>query len=429
MPANFRAVEERQVLSVSQIVKEIKFQLETKFLNIWVKGEVSNLKAPRSGHYYFTLKDKDAQIRTVCFRLQNAYLKFQPQDGMDVVVRGSVSVYPPRGEFQLVVDYMEPVGYGALQLAFEQLKQRLDKEGLFDPAHKKPLPLFPARIGVVTSPSGAAVQDILRILARRNDRVHVLVFPVKVQGPGAAQEIARAVQYLNKRNDIDVIIVGRGGGSLEDLWAFNEEIVARAIYNSHIPVISAVGHQIDFTIADLVADLRAPTPSAAAEIVSAMRTELCNRVEHLTKRAHHALWRVLQDKRHRLQQAAQSRGFVDAESKLRFFLQRLDELHARLVKTLPARFEPARRGILQHLKELNQQVRFFLHHRQQQIKSLSEQLDAYSPLAVLERGYAIVTTADKRIIRDPAQVRENESIEVQVALGKFRARKETDRGN
>lgn len=418
--------EERQILSVSQIVKGVKFQLETKFASVWVKGEVSNLKVPPSGHYYFTLKDSEAQIRAICFRTQNRYLKFTPEDGMDVVARGAISVYSPRGELQLVVEHMEPLGRGALQVAFEQLKERLAKEGLFDPAHKKKLPLLPAKIGVVTSPTGAAIQDILKVLQRRNDRLNVLIFPTKVQGAGAAQEIARGIQYLNTRKDIDVIMVARGGGSLEDLWAFNEEVVAGAIYNSRIPIISAVGHEVDFTIADFVADLRAPTPSAAAEIVSGAREELSTRVRQLVRQSTQAVRLFLQHQRRRLHGLTSSRGFVDAESKLRFFLQRLDELQARLLKTLPAIMEPLRRKVAEHSKDVQQQIRFYVEHQKHRLVSFSQQLSAYSPLAVLERGYAIVTSAGDEIIRDPAQVAEGEAIQVQVARGKFRARKERE---
>ena len=235
-------------------------------------GEVSNLRAAGSGHLYFTLKDETAQIRAVCFRNQARYLKFKPQDGLAVIARGRLSVYEARGEYQLYVEFLEPAGLGALQLAFEQLKQKLAAEGLFDPARKKPLPVLPRVIGVVTSPTGAVIRDILRVLHRRFRNINVLIYPVKVQGEGAAQEIAQGIEYFNRNAPVDVMIVARGGGSLEDLWAFNEDVVARAIAASNIPVISAVGHETDFTIADFVADLRAPTPSAAAELVVRAQT-------------------------------------------------------------------------------------------------------------------------------------------------------------
>lgn len=410
--------------SVSQLVHRVRVQLETEFRNLWVQGEISNFRVPPSGHYYFTLKDADAQIRCVCFRLQSRYLKFRPEDGMKVLARGSISVYAPRGEFQLMVEWLEPVGRGALQVAFERLKKSLSEEGLFDPARKKKLPVLPRRIGVVTSPSGAAIQDILNVLERRNDRVNVLIFPVRVQGEGAAAEIARGVQYFNTRNDLDVLIVGRGGGSLEDLWPFNEEVVARALAASRIPVISAVGHEIDFTIADFVADLRAPTPSAAAEIVAAGREELVSRVTHQEKRLRQAVRLLLQQKRARFHRLATNRAFVDAESRLRYFLQRLDDLQGRLVRTLPHRFGPLREGVDRCEKELSQQARYLLQSLRQTVGALSRQLDAYSPLAVLERGYAIVTSPENQIVRDPAQIAEGGLFRVRVARGGFWGRKE-----
>ncbi|MBI4446351.1 MAG: exodeoxyribonuclease VII large subunit [Acidobacteria bacterium] len=426
MQQELRPLWERQIFSVSQIINDVRFQLETRFNNVWVRGEISNFRVPPSGHFYFTLRDSDAQLKAVCFKLQNCYLKFRPEDGLDVIARGSLSVYPPRGEFQLVVEFMEPVGRGALQIAFEQLKARLENENLFDPARKRSLPLLPARIGVVTSPTGAAIQDILRVLERRNDRVDILIFPVKVQGPGAAQEIARAVEYLNSHKDIDVLIVARGGGTLEDLWAFNEEVVARAIYNSAIPVISAVGHQTDFTIADFVADLRAPTPSAAAEIVSAARSDLVSRIEHLTRRSTHGIKLVIQQMRRSLHQAASSRGFVHAESRLRHMLQRLDELQARLSKTVPVWIEPLRKSIARLERSANQCVRYILQHRRQLMNNQSEKLDAFSPLAVLQRGYAIVTNEARQVVRDPSQVPPGSRMTVQVATGVFTAKRETN---
>lgn len=415
--------EQRQILSVSQVVHDIKKQLESRFRDIWVRGEISNFRTPPSGHCYFTLKDNDAQMRALCFRMQAQLLKFRPEDGMDVIARGSISVYPPRGEFQLVVEHLEPVGPGALQLAFEQLKARLQAEGLFDTSRKKKLPLLPAKIGIVTSPSGAAVQDVLRVLRRRNDRLNVLIFPVKVQGSGAAQEVARALDYLNTRQDLNVLMLARGGGSMEDLWAFNEEVVARAIFNSRLPVISAVGHETDFTIADFVADLRAPTPSAAAEIVSAAREELCNRIEGLLGHARQTMRLYLKEKRDRLQRLAASRGFVDAESKLRYFLQRLDELHHRLVRTVPIVVSSGRERLLQQEKAIRQRTQSYLQSKRQLAKSRHEQLQAYSPLAVLARGYAIVTSKEGRIVRDPDQMHSEEEMDIRVSRGQFRARK------
>lgn len=420
--------EERPVFSVSEIVLSVKEKLESQFRDLWVKGEISNFRRPSSGHFYFTLKDSDAQLRAVCFRLQNRLLKFTPEDGMDVIARGSLSVYPPRGEFQLVVEVMEPLGRGALQLAFEQLKERLRKEGLFDAVHKKPLPLFPSRIGVVTSPTGAALRDMLRVLKRRNDRLHVLIAPVRVQGEGASSEIARAIRMLAGRGGIDVIVVTRGGGSLEDLWAFNEEEVARAIFDSPIPVISAVGHEIDFTISDFVADLRSPTPSAAAEIVSAARTELVDRVEGLRRRAVQAASLLLQRRRAEVSRLSSHRVFAEAENKLRFFLQRVDELQARLEKTVSLLIPPRRQELEMGLKGMRTQMRFFLQTRRQSLQGISRQLEAFSPGAVLRRGYAIVTTPDGQVVRDPAQVAMDGDFRVRVSEGQFSGRRVKDDG-
>src|ERR1700722_5455062 len=265
-PSLFDIMPQRQIWKVSELTERIRDLLEGHFGDVWVEGEVSNCRSAQSKHLYFTLKDARAQIRCVCFRDQLRGLKFCPEDGLHVTVRGSLGVYELRGEYQIYVSYIEPVGLGALQLAFEQLKKKLEAEGLFDDARKKPLPVLPRCIGVVSSPKGAAIRDILRVLKRRFANVHVQIYPVKVQGDGAAAEIAGGVRYFNRAKFADVVIVARGGGSLEDLWAFNEEAVARAISESAIPVITGIGHETDFTIADFVADLRAPTPSAAAEI-------------------------------------------------------------------------------------------------------------------------------------------------------------------
>src|ERR671925_61165 len=279
---------DRTILTVSEVSERIKVVLEDTFFDIWVEGEISNLRTPSSGHTYLTLKDEHSQLRAVLFKMQRRYLRFDPKDGMLVIARGRISLYEPRGEYQLVIDYLEPKGLGALQMAFEQLKARLAQAGLFDPARKRPLPILPRCIGIVTSPTGAVIRDMLQILRRRFANLHVCIYPVRVQGDGAAEEIARAIEALNGNPGIEVIIVARGGGSLEDLWAFNEESVARAIYQSRMPVISAVGHEIDFTIADFVADVRAPTPSAAAELVVAAKDEFCGRIDRLTGRLQRA---------------------------------------------------------------------------------------------------------------------------------------------
>jgi len=262
------------VLTVTELTTQIRLSLEQAFPELWVQGEVSNLRTPSSGHLYFTLKDQTSQIRAVLFRGVANQLRFALRDGLQVIVRGRLNVYEVRGDYQIILEYLEPKGIGALQLAFEQLKEKLEREGLFDSARKRPLPFFPRKVGIVTSPSGAAIQDMLTVMKRRCPVLSVLIYPVAVQGEGAAEQIAEAIAILGRRRDVEVIIVGRGGGSLEDLWCFNEEIVVRAIAESKVPVVSAVGHEIDFTLADFAADYRAPTPSAAAEVVSPVLGDL-----------------------------------------------------------------------------------------------------------------------------------------------------------
>lgn len=418
----------RQVLTVSQLVDKVRFQLETTFEDIWVKGEVSNVRQPPSGHCYFTLKDRDAQIRAVCFRRQLQILGLVPQDGMDLKVRGGMAVYPPRGEFQIVVEFMEPAGRGALQAAFERLKGRLQAEGLFDPEHKQPLPRLPACVGVVTSPGGAAIQDILRVLERRNNRLDVLIYPAQVQGKSAASQIAHGIAVLDGFPQVDVIIVGRGGGSLEDLWPFNEEVVARALYGCRTPSISAVGHQTDFTIADFVADLRAPTPSAAAEIVSAARDELEEQIEHLRRRLIQAARLVVGSKRNRFNRLAASRVFVDAESRLHWWLQGLDDLRGRLDQSVALWLLPRRQRLEAWSQRLHRRMTALLQARRQLLLGKLDQVQAYSPLAVLERGYAIVTDRRQRVVRHPSQVKGGERLEIRVAGGRFGARKEGNSG-
>ena len=427
-PRQLTLSETRRIVSVSQLVNDVKFQLETNFRDFWVKGEISNLATPPSGHIYFTLKDSSAQLQAVCFRMQARYLKFQPEDGMELLARGSVSMYPPRGQVQLIVEHLEPVGSGALQLAFEQLKKRLQKEGLFDVSHKKALPLLPSRIGIVTSPTGAAVQDILRVLQRRNDRLDVLIFPVTVQGAAASQEICAGIRFLDTQTEVDAIILARGGGSTEDIWAFNEERVARAIFQAEKPVISAVGHEIDFTIADFVADIRAATPSAAAELVSGVRKDLFNQVEHRRHRSSQSIQLIVKQKQHRLRQLTASRGFVDAETRLRIFLQRLDELSSRLSKAIPLFLVSLQTQLATQSKELGRQADLQLQSNQQRLQSATQRLQAYSPLAVLERGYAIVTTPEGTIVRDSSQVVDGDELNIQLARGRLRAKKEGDHG-
>jgi len=419
------APEEPRVLSVSEAVTQAKRALENRFPEIWIQGEVSNLTAASSGHAYLTLKDSRSHISAVCFRPVFGRLKFELSGGMEIIARGKISVYTNRGQMQFIIDKLEPVGHGALQLAFEQLKKKLAEEGLFDQSLKKPLPQLPSRIGVVTSPTGAAIQDILRVLKRRNDRIDVLIYPTRVQGELAAAGIVRGIEELNRHGGLDVIIIGRGGGSLEDLWPFNEEIVARAVFASEIPVISAVGHEIDFTISDFVADLRAPTPSAAAEMVAGARSELVSKLEHLSSRLVRAVRYVIQCKKEIYNTLISTRGFLDAQSRLNLMMQRLDELELRLNATSLQMVAPLQSELKQLAKSLPSAMDHYLLRVNSDWKNLDGKLEAFSPHRVLERGYAIVSTKEgSKVIRDPSQVNQGDLISVNVAKGKFNARRE-----
>jgi exodeoxyribonuclease VII large subunit len=430
---------ERKIYSVYEITSEIKQALE-KYGAVWIQGEISNFKHHSSGHMYFSLKDDRAQIKAACFRNNNMYLKFRPEDGLEVLVRGRLSVYEPRGDYQMIVEFMEPVGVGSLQLAFEQLKQRLRAEGLFDDAHKVSLPLLPRKIGTVTSPTGAAIQDMLRILNRRNASLHVLIYPARVQGAGAAEEIASGVKYFNTRDDIDVIIVARGGGSIEDLWAFNEEIVARAIYDSRIPVISAVGHEVDFTIADFVADLRAPTPSAAAEMVSGAREDLQVTVESFSGRALQAVRLLIERRRSALERLARNRAFNVTPNKVRELQQSFDETALKMNQSMLRRLVDSRhrervlqmrlvkvdlrQALARHQEVLSGKrnrlwaaARAWVLSRRSRLELQVGRINALSPLAILGRGYAICRDQQGMILREAARVTRGDRVEVTLALG------------
>jgi exodeoxyribonuclease VII large subunit len=339
----FNLMPQRRILTVSELTGKVRDLLAKNFTDIWVEGEISNCRPAQSGHIYFTLKDDRAQVRCVFFKQQQRGIKFRPEDGLHVTVRGSLSVYEARGEYQIYVETIEPVGLGALQLAFEQLKKRLEAEGLFSQERKKPLPMLPSRIGLITSPSGAAVRDVIRILRRRFPNVCLTLYPVRVQGDGAAKEIVEALRHFNRKSAVDVIIVARGGGSIEDLWSFNEEIVARAISASTIPIISGVGHETDFTIADFVADIRASTPSAAAELVVQTRREFDKHIADLRETiASRIRYRLLESSR-RVHELAGRRGFRRPLDLLRQQRQRSDEMTARLAQGLRARLEQSRK--------------------------------------------------------------------------------------
>ena len=388
---------EQQIFSVTTLTQAIKQTLEDGFFTIWVEGEISNLATPRSGHVYFTLKDEAAQLRAVIFKSAARLVRFELENGMQVLLRGSLSVYEARGEYQLIVSRAEPRGAGALQAAFEQLKRRLEAEGLFDPAHKRPIPLLPKKIGVVTSPTGAAIRDILNIVSRRFANVHVLIAPARVQGAEAPAEIVRAIEMLNRLPDVDALIVGRGGGSLEDLWAFNEERVARAIFASRIPVISAVGHEIDFTIADFVADLRAPTPSAAAELVVRNKADLAQTLDAQHARLKQAMRHLLD--RSRAAAAHAARRVSDPRRRVNELQQRVDDLSQRLARAM----------------------RRALERKQAQRDTQIAKLDALSPLAVLAKGYAICrNAATLRPVKRAADANVGDALLVRMLDGELR---------
>ncbi len=368
----------KYVYKVSELTSHIKIILEGSFPRIWVEGEISNFKSPMSGHFYFTLKDKRSELRCVFFKGNNEKIRFDIKDGMQVISYGRISVYEKQGLYQLYVSRVEPKGIGALQLAFEQLKERLFKEGLFDESRKKPIPVVPDRIGIITSPTGAAIRDMLHVLKKRFTNVRILISPVKVQGDSAREEIAIAISDFNKLDNVDVIIVGRGGGSLEDLWPFNEEIVARAIYNSKIPIISAVGHEIDWTISDFVADLRAPTPSVAAECVIAKKGELTETLESLEKRLKAYPLEIMRE-----------------------YEQRLDDIEGGL-------------GL---------RFRHYIELKEGNFKLLFEKIKILSPLNILDRGYSVTfKLPGKGIVKDASYLKEGDVVETRLSKGRFKSK-------
>ena len=428
-----------QVYSVSGLTRDIRAIMEAAFDSVWVEGEISNFRTAASGHSYFVLKDDKAQIRCVLFKGYRASIKFQPEDGDQVLMFGRITVYDARGEYQIITEFLEPRGLGALQKAFEQLKAKLEKEGLFDDEAKKPLPAFPWKIGVVTSPTGAAVHDIFNVIRRRNSKVSVLLRPAKVQGEGSAKDIAQGIRDLNTMKDVDVIIIGRGGGSLEDLWAFNEEEVARAIFASRIPIVSAVGHEIDFTIADFVADLRAPTPSAAAELTVPVLNEILKDIRSLTGELIEALCQQLEDYRDILNRLMDRRFFHQPKEIFSPHVQRLDDLHSRMVRSLEQglvihqqRLEDRKHRLIQAspknkiqllseklvglqnrmVQNIQTQIRF----RRERFEGFLKNLNAVNPLAILERGYSICSKDDKSI-KSSAEVKPGDKVKIRLSQG------------
>ena len=436
---------DRRVWAIHDLVAAVRTHLEREYGDIWVEGEISNFRAHDSGHLYFTLKDQDSQLKAVMFRTQARFLRFRPDNGMQVILRGRVTVYEGRGELQLSAEYLEPKGAGALQIAFEQLKAKLQVEGLFDAARKKPIPVLPRCIGVITSPQAAALRDILNILRRRHHSASVLIFPAQVQGETAAKEVAAGLKYFNRAGNVDVIVVARGGGSAEDLAAFNDEALARAVVASEIPVISAVGHETDFTIIDFVADLRAPTPSAAAELVIRSRQDLEDQADGLRQRLARAVrYRLLMSKQV-LTEAVQHGAFARMMDGINQRHQRLDDLTFRLEKSerrlleqhhrrwerasAAVRHYDARRvlaGIQRdlstHTMALASTMKAALLRHRSRLQTLEQQIRALSPLAILERGYALVFDSSGKLIKSSAQVDAGDLISATLAQGSITAR-------
>ncbi len=432
-----KSASDRKVLTVSDLNSQIKGQLESNFPRFWLKGELSNFTAHGSGHWYFSLKDNKSQISGVMFRGSNNRVKFKPKTGQEVIVFGRISVYEPRGNYQVYVEHMEPVGAGALQQAFEDLKRKLREEGLFDPKRKKPLPEHPKHIAIVTSPTGAAIRDMLNVLRRRYRSAVVTIIPTVVQGEAAAPHIVKALRAVDTLKNVDVVIVGRGGGSMEDLWCFNDERVARAIVDCKHPVISAVGHEIDFTISDFVADLRAPTPSAAAELVAANSEELLQKLKGLFKYLVQSMDRRLGEKKLELHQV--SHRLVDPRRTLQDFIQRNDELFMRMQRVMHSQLrerkikleglyrsmEHPRRQLMRAREQLTSifqrlqgKVMERLSQQRQRLGQQSALLDSLSPLRVLDRGYALVQKQDE-VVKSVKQIKAGDELKVRLAQGQL----------
>jgi exodeoxyribonuclease VII large subunit len=440
------AAQVKRIWSVKDLLSAVRTAVEREYTDIYVEGEISNFRPAESGHLYFTLKDGDAQVPIVMFRSQARLLRFKPANGTQIVARGRLTIYEPRGQLQVAAEYLEPKGAGAVQVAFEQLKAKLADEGLFDPARKRPLPAMPKRIGIVTSPRGAAIQDMLNILRRRHASVHVLIWPAQVQGEYAAGDVAAGISGLNKwtKDPVDVIVIARGGGSAEDLAAFNDEALARAIAASEIPTISAVGHETDFTISDFVADLRAPTPSAAAELVIASKAQIEDQVIGLDRRLKRATeYRLMQARRH-WAELAQNRAFARFTELLNRRQQRVDDLVHRMRHALGdelrfyrSRVDVATTRVRAHdlrfvLTGMRKQVenaharlanvaQIRLRNAKSGLDQYQARLQALSPLNILERGYAIVFDANGKPVKDPASLRQGEKITARVARGDIRS--------
>lgn len=440
----FEQAPSRRIWRVADLVSAVRTTVERGYTDVWVEGEISNFRPAESGHLYFTLKDGDAQLRIVMFRSQARLLRFRPENGMQIIARGRVTIYDARGELQLSAEFLEPVGAGALQLAFEQLKKRLAEEGLFDQSRKKPIPQLPRRIGIVTSPRGAALHDMLNVLGRRHENVGILIYPAQVQGESAPSEVGSGVRYFNRAKNVDVIVIARGGGSIEDLAAFNDEGLARVIAASHLPVISAVGHETDFTICDFVSDLRAPTPSAAAELVIESKHRIAEHLAHLHQRLDRGARYQLMLARNRLTELAQHGAFAGMQDLLGRRSQRLDELMFRMaasfrhnLRDYSRRLEVAaarvrhydfRRSLAMTRNQLDsgadsllRVMRNRLNEHRGRLNELYAKLDALSPVKILERGYALVFDAKGNLVKDSNQLAAGDEISARVAHGTFTA--------
>ncbi|HJU03698.1 MAG TPA: exodeoxyribonuclease VII large subunit [Nitrospiraceae bacterium] len=431
----------RRIYTVSQLTLQLREQIEPKFSDLWLEGEVSNLRSPESGHLYFTLKDRTSQLRAVLFRSAAQRLRFSMREGLHIIVHGRLAIYEPRGEYQAVLDYVEPKGIGALQIALEQLKEKLAREGLFDGARKRPLPLLPQCVGLVTSLSGAVIRDMVTVLRRRCPLLSILIVPVPVQGEGASHQIASAIRQLSASGDVDVMIVGRGGGTLEDLWAFNEEVVVRAIAESAVPVVSAVGHEIDYTLADFAADYRAPTPSAAAEAVAPALDDLMRLLRDLHVRQERGMKARLALIQHQMTRHCGTLPILILHIQRR--VQRLDDVRDRLGMSVKdsfaalkqqvracchgldlfspkSRLKGQRVLIPQLSKRLDQRIHTMLMLQRRMIQSLAGALDNLSPLAILARGYSLVQTVPEgKVVRKAEDVASGDTLHVRLAEGRL----------
>ncbi len=443
--------EERRPLTISELNAEVKGELERRFSSVWVEGEISNFFDATSGHWYFSLHDSDSQLKAVCYKGANWRIRFKPFDGLQVRVRGKISVYAPRGEYQILIESLEPVGEGAIKIAYEQVKAKLEKDRLFDDEFKRPLPYFPKRVGVVTSPNGAAFHDILNVIKRRTKSVSIVLIPTRVQGESAPKEIRAAVLFANAFNKdaaeadkIDVLIVGRGGGSAEDLAAFNEEMLARAIFASEIPVISAVGHEIDFSIADLVADVRAPTPSAAAEIVAEREDNLESFISQQIKDMFKLIEHKLLRSRNKLQESTLASVFAEFPQRIRDWKYEVSDVDQRLTDSIKDRLKMSADRYVDLTKRLtpvklssnlaNRRLRLavldqksksaiknVLSSKDESLKIRMASLDALSPLAVLSRGFSLTQTKSGKILRDSADAKIADEVKIRLAKGNIRA--------